>query len=146
MERFWASRWTCSVLKHKSVGNCWYLALLRETTENADVTETCEGKTSFSCPCLFALTGFSCIYFFEVGLSVVLLLDTFHTVLFLTFSSPPQSKQALSYWKQILILILFQHSPCSAWYSLTLFCLVLLSTGSTFFFKQIGLSLVSVIH
>lgn len=26
------------------------------------------------------------------------------------------------------------------------FCLVLLSTGSTFFFKQIGLSLVSVIH
>jgi len=45
----------------------------------------------FICPSLFALTCCSCICFLKVGLSVVLLLDLFST---------PQSKHALSYWKQ----------------------------------------------
>lgn len=146
MEWFWASRWVCSVSKCRCVGNCWHPGLSRETTErwqlNVDVPEMCGGKN------LLFLSRSIC--------SDVLLLHLFLKSRLIScsatwpFFSTPQSKHALSYWKQILILILFQHSPCSAQYSLTLFlpCLTF-HRKPTFFFlktKEIGLSLVSVLY
>lgn len=92
----------------------------------------CGGKTPFLVSICLVWWASPAFTFVKMGLSVALPLDTFHTALLLTFSSPPHSEQSLSYWKQIFILIPFQRSPCSARYS-HCFCLVWLSTGSTFF-------------
>lgn len=132
MDWFWASRWICPDLRLYRM----LLGLLRETPDelNVDVPEMCRKKANPFLVPLCLLWRATVAFVSQKCLSVVVLWP---------FLSSPQSKHALSYWKQIwswfcssTVLVLHDtHLHC--------LCLVLLSTGSTFLYKKkkIGLSL-----
>lgn len=110
MDWLWASRWICTPSRLDGI----LLGLLRETPDelNVDVPEMCRRKANPFLVPLYLLWRAALAFVSETWLI------SCHAV---TFSFHLSVKACTQLLETNLILILFQHSPCSAWYSLTLF-------------------------